>query len=122
MEAWGYHPGCGGRRAGHAEASAAEEPTGRGPWITSDRDGLMGIHCQTGRQWGWGSLSHYKFAVVTKINDCLVLVGPWGAEAFTPSGSGGERVSVIRIWRPLEKRRGRILLWVTEFNVHFWLP
>lgn len=93
MEAWGYHPGCGGRRAGHAEASAAEEPTGRGPWIPSDRDGLMGIHCQTGRQWGWGSLSHYEFAVVTKINDCLVLVGPWGAEAFTPSGSGGEGLS-----------------------------
>lgn len=59
---------------------------------------------------------------MTEINDCLVLVGPWGAEAFMPSGSGGEKVSVVRILRPLEKRRGRILLWVTEFNVHFWLP
>ena len=95
MEASGYHPGCGGRRAGHAEVPAAEELTGRGAWVTSDRDGLTGTHCQTDCQWRWGSLSHYEFAVVTKINDCLVLVGPWGAEAFIPSGSGRERVSVI---------------------------
>ena len=67
----------------------------RGAWVTSDRDGLTGTHCQTDCQWRWGSLSHYEFAVVTKINDCLVLVGPWGAEAFIPSGSGRERVSVI---------------------------
>ena len=59
---------------------------------------------------------------MTEINDCLVLVGPWGAEAFTPSGSGGGKVSVVRILGPLEKRRGHILLWVTEFHVHFWLP